>query len=328
MTFVERLDLYQRSHSRAGLPIAVLYKFIDDQGTYLAAVITYYGLVSVFPLLLILSTILNFVLEGNVALQHDVLNSALGQFPVVGDQLADPHRVQGSGLALVVGILGTIYGGLGVAQASQNAMNVVWRVPRNTRPNPLRSRVRSLLLLLVVGLSVAGTTALSALGGSAEAFGASVGIGIKVVLAAVSLGVNVAVFTLGFRIATAKDVSWHATVRGAIAAAFAWQLLQFGGTAYVGRVVKHASPTNSVFALVLGLMAWIFLEAVVVVLAAEFNAVRELRLYPRSLLGPFTDNVALTRADEAAYTDQAQAQRAKGFEDITVTFDPPDPPSA
>src|SRR6476646_3027352 len=167
MTFVERLDRYQRDHRRAGLPLAVIYKFIDDQGTYLAAIIAYYGIVSLFPLLLLLSTILNFVLEGQPELQQRVLDSALGQFPVVGDQLADPHGISGSGVALAVGIIGTIYGGLGVAQAAQNAMNTIWRVPRNERPNPLKSRLRSVLLLLVVGLSIIGTTILSALGSNA-----------------------------------------------------------------------------------------------------------------------------------------------------------------
>src|SRR5664279_3742645 len=187
MTVVEALDRYQRNHRRAGVPIAVIYKFIDDQGTYLAALITYYGLVSLFPLLLFASTILNFVLHGRPDLQQDVLNSALGQFPVVGEQLADPHGVNGSGIALAIGIVGTIYGGLGVAQALQNAMNTVWRVPRNERPNPLRSRARSLLLLLVVGLAILGTTGLSALGGSAEAYGARIALGVKVVLMAGSM---------------------------------------------------------------------------------------------------------------------------------------------
>jgi YihY family inner membrane protein len=242
---------------------------------------------------------------------------------VVGDQLSDPHGVSGSGVALVVGILGTVYGGLGVAQALQNAMNTIWRVPRNKRPNPLKSRLRSLGLLLVVGLSIIGTTGLSALGGSAEAFGARIGIGIKILLMAASMLVNAAVFTIGFRLATAKHISVRITVRGALAAAISWQLLQFVGTAYVGHVVKNATATNGVFALVLGLIAWIYLEALVVVLAVEYNAVRELRLYPRSLLGPFTDNVHLTEADETSYTEQAQAQRAKGFQDIKVTFDPP-----
>lgn len=325
MTFVERLDRYQRDHGRAGLPVAVIYKFVDDQGSYLAALIAYYGFLSLFPLLLLLSTILNFFLEGDPELQRSVLDSALGQFPVVGDQLTDPHGVSGSGIGLVVGILGTLYGGLGVAQAGQNAMNVMWRVPRNERPNPVQSRARSLVLLSVVGLSVLGTTGLSALSSSAEAFGASIGTGIKILLTLASLAVNAAVFTLGFRVATAREISWRCTVPGAAAAAVAWQLLQFGGTAYVGHVVKNSTVTNSVFALVLGLIAWIYLEALVVVLAVEYNAVRELKLYPRALLTPFTDDVDLTHADERAYTEQALAQRAKGFEDISVSFDPPAP---
>jgi membrane protein len=274
---------------------------------------------------LLLSTILNFALESSPGLKQDVLNSALGQFPVVGTELTDPRGVNGSGLALAIGILGTLYGGLGVAQATQNAMNVIWRVPRNNRPNPLRSRGRSLLLLLVVGLSVLLTTALSGLSSSAEAFGASVGGGIKVVMALVSMAVNAAVFTLGFRVATAKDLSFRATVRGAIAAAVGWQILQFFGTSYIASVVKHASALNSVFALVLGLIAWIYLEALIVVFAVEYNAVRDMKLYPRALLTPFTDNVQLTDADEAAYTEQAQSQRAKGFQDINVTFDQPPP---
>jgi membrane protein len=326
MSVVERMDAFQREHPQAGVPIAVLYKFFDDQGSYLAALITYYGFLSLFPLLLLLSTILNFALDGNVHLQQQVLHSALGQFPMIGSQLTSDRAVTGSGFGLLVGVLGTLYGGLGVAQAAQNAMNTVWRVPRNSRPNPIKSRGRSLLLLVVVGLSVAGTTVLSALGVSADAFGASTTGAIKVVLLLVSLLVNSAVFTLAFRVATAKDITLRQTAPGAIAAAVAWQLLQSFGTAYVGHVVKDASVVNSVFALVLGLIAWIYIEAVVVVLAAEYNAVRALRLHPRALLTPFTDNVELTDADRAAYTDQAQAQRSKGFQDISVEFSPP--PSA
>jgi membrane protein len=324
VTFVERLDRYQRKHRRAGLPIAIVYKFIDDQGTYLAAIITYYAIVSLFPLLLLLSTILSFVLEGRPDLQHEVLNSALGQFPVVGDQLKDPTAIGGSTVGVVVGIIGTIYGGLGVAQAAQNAMNTIWRVPRNSRPNPIKSRARSLLLLLVVGLALIGTTVLSALGSNANAYGAQLGAGIKVLVVALSLLVNSAVFTLGFKVATARDLPWRSMVRGAVAAAVAWQLLQYFGTAYIGGVVKHATALNSVFAFVLGLIVWIYLEAVVVVFAVEYNAVRYLRLYPRALLTPFTDEVDLTHADERAYTGQAKAQRAKGFQDIEVSFEKPD----
>jgi uncharacterized BrkB/YihY/UPF0761 family membrane protein len=134
---VQRVDGFQRRHPRAGLPIAVIYKFADDQGNYLAALITYYGFLSLFPLLLLSSTILGFVLSGHPHLQQQVLDSALGQVPIVGAHLTSPHGATGSGVGIAIGILGTIYGGLGVTNAAQNAMNTIWRVPRNKRPNPI-----------------------------------------------------------------------------------------------------------------------------------------------------------------------------------------------
>jgi membrane protein len=327
VALVDRLDAFQQRHPQVGLPIAVVYKFFDDQGNYLAALITYYGFLSLFPLLLLLSTVLNFVLHGDVALQQRVLKSALGQFPMVGAQLKDTRGVRGSGIGLFVGVLGTLYGGLGAAQAAQNAMNTVWRVPRNSRPNPLRGRGRSLVLVSVVGISVAGTTFLSALVSSAAAFGASVDASPRVLLVIATFAVNVVVFTVAFRVATTKNITIRQTLPGATFAAVSWQVLQIFGTAYVGHVVKDATVTNSVFALVLGLIGWIYIEAFVVVLAAEYNAVRAFGLYPRSLMTPFTDDVVLTPADQAAYTSQARAQRSKGFEDITVSFDPPDSPA-
>jgi uncharacterized BrkB/YihY/UPF0761 family membrane protein len=271
--------------------------------------------------LLLSSTILNFVLQGHPHLQQQLLDGALGQFPVVGAQLADPHGVSGSGIGLAIGILGTLYGGLGVAQAAQNAMNTIWRVPRNRRPNPLASRLRSLLLLVVVGSSMIGTTALAALGSTFDTFG----VGTKIILGIGTFGLNAAVFTLAFRVATARDITLRQTVPGAVAAALIWQGLQYVGAVYVSHVVRGATEVNGVFALVLGLIAWIYLESVIVVLAVEYNTVRSLHLYPRSLLTPFTDDVELTAADERSYTQQAEAAQAKGFEEITVDFDrPPD----
>jgi membrane protein len=319
MGFIERIDRFQRRHPRLGLPIAVVYKHADDQGNYLAALITYYAFVSIVPLLLLSSTILGFVLHGNPQLQESLLNSAVSRFPVVGTQLVHEHGITGSGLALVVGILGTLYGGLGSAQAAQHAMNTVWRVPRNERPNPLRSRLRSLVLLAVVALSVLGTTGLAALVSLVDIFG----VGTRSLIGVLSLLVNIVVFTVCFRIATARKLSLRQTVPGAVVAGLCWQGLQYVGAWYVGRVVARASDVNAVFAVVLGLMAWLYLLSLVVVLAAEYNSVRSLGLYPRALLTPFTDDVDLTHADERTYEQQAKAQRFKGFERISVRFRPP-----
>jgi YihY family inner membrane protein len=324
MAVTERLDRLQRRHPGAGFPIAVLYKFIDDSGSYLAALITYYAFVSLFPALLLLSTVLGWVLKGNAQLQQQVLHSALSEFPVIGPQLGEPGRLGGGVAGLVIGLLGALYGGLGVAQAMQYAMNTAWSVPRNARPNPLKARGRSLLLLGTVGLLVLGTTVLSALGSSAAAYGANLGAGLHVLLTLASVLVNAVVFVLGFRVATARELTVRDIAPGALIAAVIWQFLQSFGGIYVGHVVKRASATNGVFALVLGLLAFLYIAALVVVLCVEINVVRVQHLHPRALLTPFTDDVDLTGGDRRAYTREAKAQRAKGFQRIDVHFDPPD----
>lgn len=320
MQVTERLDAYQRRHRWAGFPIAVIYKFFEDQGAYLAALITFYGFLSLFPLLLLLASLLGFVLQDNPDLQQRLLDSALSQFPIIGDELSDPRGLQGNGAAIVIGGLVAVYGALGVAQALQHAMNVAWSVPRNCRPNPVKARLRSLLLIGTAGIAVVATTILSVVAGSAAASGAVVsGWALPAMAAAVVL--NASVFVVAFRISTAVELRARDVAPGAIIAAVNWQLLQLFGTAYVAGVVKDSSATYGVFALVLGLLAWIFLAALGVVVGVEINVVRTKHLYPRALLTPFTDNVDLTRADQRAYTDAATAQRHKGFQSVDVTFD-------
>jgi membrane protein len=321
MHVTERLDGYQRRHRWAGFPLAVVYKFFEDQGVYLAALVTFYGFLSLFPLLLLLASVLGFVLQNDADLQQRVLDSTLRQFPIIGDELSGRQGLHGSGAALVIGGLVALYGALGVAQALQNAMNVAWSVPRNRRPNPVRARLRSLLLVGTAGVAVVATTILSALGGSAGSNGAMFAGWAALLVTAAALVLNAAVFIAAFRISTAFDVSVRDVAPGAIMAAVIWQLLQLFGTAYVAHVVNGASDTYGAFAVVLGLLAWIFLAALGVVLSVEVNVVRTKHLFPRALLTPFTDNVDLTGADQRAYTDAARAQRHKGFESVEVTFD-------
>lgn len=320
MSIVSRLDRFQRKHPAAGFPLAVLYKFVDDSGAYLAALITYYAFVSLFPLLLLMSTVLGYVLSSDVELQKRILDSALGQFPVVGNQLDHPGHLGGGVVGIVIGVLGATYGGLGVAQASQYAMNTAWAVPRNKRPNPLKARGRSLLLLSTAGIGVITTTALSSISAGAASFG----VFGRVLFMLASVVTNCAIFILGFRIATARKLTVHEVAPGALVAAIFWQILQSFGALYVGHVVRGASLTNAVFAFVLGLIAFLYIAAAVVVLCVEINVVRVDELHPRALLTPFTDDVTLTEGDRSAYSGQATAQRTKGFETIDVAFDEPE----
>jgi YihY family inner membrane protein len=325
MAWTTRLDGFQRRHPGAGFPLAVIYKFGDDSGSYLAALLTYYGFVSFFPLLLLFSTILGFVVRGNPHLQQQLLHSALQQFPVIGPQLSAPEHLGGGVAGLVIGILIALYGGLGIAQAVQYAMNTAWAVPRHRRPNPFAARGRSLLLLCTAGVAVVGTGVLSALGSSADAYGATVGLGAQIALTVVAVVINAIVFVLAFKLATPRRLTVRQVAPGALAAAVAWQLLQSFGGRYVGHVVKNASATNAVFALVLGLLAFLYLASLAFVLCIEINAVRVDRLWPRSLLTPFTDDVELTAGDKKVYTDSARSQSAKGFEHVDVRFDPHSP---
>ena len=172
MGVTERLDHFQRRHEWAGAPLAMVYKFHDDQGVYLAALIAFYGFLSLFPLLLLFTSILGFVPQNDAELRTRVLDSTLRQFPVIGQQLGDPQSVRGSGIALVVSVLVAVYGALGVAHTIQHAMNVTWAVPRCRRPNPFHLRLRSLVLIAIGGLATIIATVLSGLASSATAFGA------------------------------------------------------------------------------------------------------------------------------------------------------------
>ena len=321
---VAAIDAYQRRHRWLGFPLAVVYKFGDDQGPYLTALITYYGFLSLFPLLLLMVTVLGYVLQGDPQLQARLVSSTIAELPIVGSQLRDNvHALKGSGVALAIGILGTLYGCLGLAGATQNAFNRAWAVPRNERPNPIALRARSLLLLLVLGAGAIVTTGLSWLATTgAGAVGAAFATWVGVAAVLVGTAVNVGLFLVAFRVLTASQVPWRQLRVGAVVAGIGWQIAQMLGTHLVTQL-KGAPETYGVFGVVLGAIAWIYLLALVVVLAAEVNVVAQRRLWPRALLTPFTDRVRLTSADKRAYAAYAESERHKGFEVVDVDFETP-----
>ncbi|HYX96318.1 MAG TPA: YhjD/YihY/BrkB family envelope integrity protein [Geodermatophilus sp.] len=320
MRWTERVDRFQRRHPAAGFPIAVIYKFMDDDAVFLAALITYYGFLSLFPTLLLLATVLGLVLAGDPALQQQLLDSALAEFPVIGPQLARPEGLGGGVTGIVVGGLVALYGALGMGQAIQHAMNTVWAVPRNERPDPITSRGRSLMLLFTLGLLVLASTVLSALGSGAAAYGGFSGW-LNAVLTVASVLANAAVFVLGFRITTVRRLTTRQVLPGALTAAVVWQLLQSFGGVYVARVVANASAVDAVFALVLGLLAFLYVAAVALMLCVEIDVVRVDHLYPRALLTPFVDHKDLTEGDERVFSDAARAQRAVRHQEVDVRFD-------
>ena len=269
-----------------------------------------------------LTSALGFLLSDNPELKAAILDSALSQFPIVGGEVRSPEGLRGSTAALAIGALVALYGALGVTQALQHVLNVLWAVPRNRRPNPLRARLRSVLLLGTAGLALLATTILSALAGRVGTWPRGWGRGAAVGLTGLTVLIYVAVFIAVFRIATTRDMRARDVIRGAIMAAVLWQLLQLFGAAYVASVLDGASMIYGTFALVLGLLAWIYLAALSIVLSVEMNVVYVKQLYPRALLTLFVDNVDLTEPDRRIYTDAAAAQQIKENEVISVSFEP------
>jgi YihY family inner membrane protein len=308
-----------------GFPIAVVYKYFDDQGPYLAATLTYYSFVAIFPLLLISSSVLGFVLQGDSDLQERLLNSALSQFPIVGDQLGRPEGLTGSATAIVIGVAVALYGALGLGQAAQYAANVTWAVPRNSRVNAVVQRVQSVVILAFAGIGVLALAVTSSLLANPDAVGleATGLVWVSRVLGAV---LTLLIFVGLYRLMTSRSTSLRAVLPGSIAVAVGWQGVQFGGSAYVTHVVTRAttSQMNQTFALVLGLLGFLFIVGAMVIFGHEINVVLHRRLYPRALLTPFTDNVSLTEADRKAYTHYAKSQRHKGFQSIETRFSPPE----
>lgn len=323
MSFTNRLDAYQQTHRWLGVPLAVAYKFFEDQGGYLSALITYYGVVSLFPLLLLAVAVVGLVLQGHPGLDAKLVNSTVAQFPIIGPQVKQNiHGFSGSGVALAVGIIGAVYGGLGIAQSAQNALNNVWGVPRRARLNPLRARLRSLMILPTLGGGFLFTSGLSGLATGISSYTTAVHLGVWGRIGAVtaSLLANLVIFTVSFRVLTTKAVTLRQVALGAAVAAVAWQGLQLAGTFYIAHKLKGATEAYGTFGIVIGLITWIYIEAVIVIVAAELNVVLHERLWPRSILSPFTDNILLTDADQRAYQNYAQMQQFKAYETIDVAF--------
>ena len=322
--FVDTIDRTQRKRSVLGFPIATFFKFIDDQGPYLAAIISFYALLAIFPILLLAVTIFGFVLQGNADLQERVLDSTLSTFPIIGDELGRPDRLQGSTMSTVVGILAAIYSSLGLGQALQNALNVAWSVPRNQRPNPIALRLKSVGLLTIAGISVLAITIVSTLGSQTEVFGPRIDGLLSWAIRLVTVVLIGLVLTLVFRLAAARRHHLGRAAPGAFTVAVLWQALQYVGTVYATRVLAETEGMSGAFGLVLGLIGIIYIAAVMGVIGMEVNVVLARRLWPRSIRTLFMDRGELTDADRRAYASYVRAQQHKTTENVEVSFRDPD----
>jgi YihY family inner membrane protein len=309
---LRRADAVQQHFTPSAFAFAVVKKYGDDNGGVLASNLAYSAFVSLFPLLLVLVTVLGLAASVDAGFRQQILDAVASQIPLIGHQLTgNVHALRRSSIiGLVVGLAGLVWGTTGLAQSGLFAMEQVWNVPGPARPGYLQRLTRSLAFLGLLGAGVIITTGLASL----STYGQKA-VGYVVLAEALAAVANAGMFLAVFRALTPKGVPLGRLWPGAVAGGIAWTLLQILGTYLVHHYLSSDS-LYGVFGTVLGLMAWIYLAVQVTIYAAEINVVLARRLWPRSIVQP-----PLTEADRASLAMQALQNQRRPEQRVEVSFD-------
>jgi uncharacterized BrkB/YihY/UPF0761 family membrane protein len=304
------VDRWQQAHRVAAVAYAVVKKFGDDQANQYVVALGWYGFVAIYPLLLVVVTVLGFV--GAPSLGHHLV-STLHQFPVVGSEF-NPARagssLHGSTLGLVVGLVGLLYGAQGVTQTAQGAMADVWNVPRFDLPGFPSRLIRSLAGLAIIGGAFVLNAALASV-----ATASGHGLLVRVPLLVGLVLVNVVLYLLSFRVLTPAALPFRELVPGAALAGLGFTVLITLGSGLIQHQVRNSSATYGQFGIVIGLVAFLFLLAKITLYGAELNPVLRRHLWPRAVR-----TSAPTDADDRVLTDISHQQRRRADQRIGVGF--------
>ncbi len=314
---VRKFDTWQQRHTVIGFPIAVIKKFGDDEAGNLVSLLAYNSFLATFPLLLAFTAVLGVVLRGHPELHQKVVNSAFAEFPIIGGQIHDQLGVEafsGPFLSLLVGTAGALIGARGFAHALQKTLNTVWAVPKVDWPGFFPRYLRNFALLLVLGFIVVVTGAAGTAAGAAASLGFG-GLPARIASIAVGTALGFGFFLLLFRLAAAGQVSTRSMMLGAAISAFGWQILLTAAGIIVAHQLRHAQAVAGLFGVVIGLLAWLALQATVIVYAIEADVVRSRHLWPRSIVQP-----PLTDADKAYYTYALEAEAQRPEQRLEIDF--------
>jgi len=291
-------DRLQRQHGMLGFPYAVVKKYGDDEGGRHAALITYYGFLSIFPLLLLGVAVLSRVLADHPDLRRRLIDEIVPKAlqPTVEHSLA---TLPTSTVPFVVGLVSLLLAGTGVVFSAYQTLNHVAAVRHRRR---LSYFVRYVRVFAVLATVMLGALAVGTLTVVATALPGQTGVE----RAAAVLGSALVVFgvlLLGAKLLLARPapvrVLWPGAVLGAAAVTVVLNL----GAPLLARLVTKAGPVYGSFATVAGIFALLYLIGQTLVYAAEVAAVRYARLWPRAL-----DLNHPTAADARALTLLAREQ--------------------
>ena len=254
-----------------------------------ASVIAFFGFLSIFPLMLAATTILGFLLESNEELRLRIIDGALSDIPVLGQQLQDdPTSLDGSWWALIIGLGGALWSATKAFVALQGAQDDVWEIDVDHRDAMPKQRGKALLGLVFIGAAQVGSVVITAIVNAA-----GIPIAGRLGLLAATVAINISVLAAMFRYLTAAKPSWSDVWPGAVIAGVLYSALQFFGTGIVKQITQNAGDTYGNFALVLGLVTWLSLLSISALMSAELNA-------------------ALVRRSEGSL-DRVQPPRAREF---------------
>ena len=316
---IRKVDATQQRFTPTAFVFGVIKKYGDDNGGVLASNLAYSAFVSIFPLLLILTTILGLVAAVNSSVRTEVLKAVAGQVPAIGNTLTSNVHVlkRSSIIGLIIGFLGLIWGAAGLAQAGLFTMEQVWNLPGPARPGFVPRLGRAALFIALLGGGVIVTTGLASL----NTFLLK-GIWTVILAEVLAAAFNIGMYTGAFRVLTPKGVPTRDLMPGAITGGILWTVLQVLGTWLVHHFL-HSNSVYGIFGIVLGLLAWIYLAVQVTVYAAEINVVLSRRLWPRSIVQP-----PLTEADRASMALQALQNQRRPEQHVEVTFPDREPGEA
>jgi membrane protein len=233
-----------------------------------ASVLAFFGFLSIFPLLLVATTVLGFALQDNPDLQQRIIDGALDDIPVLGQTLAqNPASLSGNIWALLIGLALALWSATKAFVALQGAQDDVWEVPVDDRNALPKLRGKALLGLLIIGGAQIGSIVITTLVAAAD-----LPNGGRILLTAATVAINIAVIFAMFKFLVSASLTWRMVWPGAIIGGLAYTLLQQFGTMIVQRITNNAGVTYGQFALVLGLVTWLSLLAIATLMSCEFNA--------------------------------------------------------
>lgn len=314
--FMVAANGWQSRHRWFAVPWAVQQKFSTDQANMWVVALGWYGFLAIYPLLLAIVTIFGFIGVGSLG---STIVNTLHRFPVIGTEFnpgTGGSNLHGSVFALVIGLVGLIYGAQGVTQTAQSAMNRVWNVPQFERPGFLPRLGRSLAALVAIGVAFV----VNAFAGSwATASGRDLIVRVAIIVGQVAVNVVFYLVTFRLLLAAASDVETRSLLPGAVTGAVGFTALITIGTGLVEHQLRNESQVYGAFASVIGVVAFLLLLAKLSLYAAELNPVLTRRLYPRAL--PMNDPLPadLRNVDDLAQEERRHPQQQIGTSESAET---------